>query len=64
MITIIATVYIFLYTLHDIWSTVENNFQKILSLCRKGGERGGGRGALWNLFWGRKQLSNSHIDIL
>ena len=53
MITIIATVYIFLYTLRDIWSTVENNFQKILSLCRKGGERGGGgKGGHYEIFFG------------
>ena len=53
MITIIATVYIFLYTLRDIWSTVENNFQKILSLCRKGGEGGGGEGGgHYEIFFG------------
>ena len=52
MITIIATVYIFLYTLRDIWSTVENNFQKILSLCRKGGEGGGGKGGHYEIFFG------------
>ena len=56
MITIIATVYIFLYTLRDIWSTVENNFQKILSLCRKGGEGGGGRGGTMKSFLGQKAI--------